>query len=460
MRTTWLLLLCLTASLWTASAQEECFGILAGRSATADASVLLGHNEDDGGEQMVNLHVVPRHRALDRKSIGTEAARFLWAELPGQEVADAFMNEYGVSVASDNCPSRETEGRLTDGGVLYEVRLNVARFARSAREAVRIIGNLVENYGYRGSGRTYIVADPREGWLVSVVNGKHWVAQRVPDDHVALVSNFYVIDAVDLTDTLNFAGSPDIIQYAVDRGWYNPIREGTFSFRRAYASEESRRSRHNVRRMASALEQITGRDYGTDPDRFPFSVVPRKRISASDVMAVLASHGEKVPAAGSDRGSICNNNTVLSTVFQLRTKPSPVLGCVMWTAVGHPAVEPYLPLCLGIEKLPRHFGRYNSWSKALEKHLADASDLRKRFPKGIYWPVADRWTRLTAPGADDAFFLRQAEAAAFQKKVFIEYRAFEAECAALPEKKQARRAASFFEKSWKSLKKSLGTTSN
>lgn len=205
-----------------AQAQEECFAIAVGRAASADGSVIYGHNEDDRGEQLINMYVTQPQPAPSARDYGKQTAKYLWAELAGMEVADAFLNEYGVCIVSDNCKSREDKPELIDGGVLYEIRLNVARYAHTAREGVKIIGDLVERYGYNQSGRTYVIADTREAWFVVVVYGRHWAAARVPDDEVALMSNFYTVTKVDLEDTENYAGSADIIQYAVERGWYDP----------------------------------------------------------------------------------------------------------------------------------------------------------------------------------------------------------------------------------------------
>ena len=433
----------LILSLGAASAQGECFGVLAGRAVTADGSVLLGHNEDDGGEQMVNIYSTTR--------MG-ENARYLWVELPGMEVADAFLNEYGVSVASDNCPSREDNGILTDGGVLYEVRLEVARKARTAREGVKIIGEMVERYGYRGSGRTYLIADTNEGWLVSVVCGKHWVAQRVPDDAVALISNFYVIDGVDLTDTDNFDGSPDLIQYAVERGWYDPIKEGKFSFRRAYASESSVKSTHNRRRLASALRHLTGRDYGENPDKFPVFVRPEsEKMGVKEVIEVLTLHAGPggITEEHGDRGCICNDNTVVSTIFQLRGDMPLETGCVMWTALGHPCAEPYIPWYLGAGSAPRGFGRFSDWRKAEDRHLSDAGNLRLNHPKGVYWKVVDRWDSATPQQR----LQRRDKVAEFQQLLFNTQPVFENECKPLSGKKLSKRISRYIESCYKASEK-------
>ena len=149
---------------------------------------------------------------------------YIWSEMPGLLFSDSYLNEWGVCVASNNCPSREDKPDLTDGGINYMLRRLVIERAKTSREGVRIAGELVQRFGYDASGRTYLIADPDEGWLFCAVNGKHWLAAKVPDDEVAMVANSYSVHEVDLADTVNFQASPDIIDYAISRRWYRPQR--------------------------------------------------------------------------------------------------------------------------------------------------------------------------------------------------------------------------------------------
>ena len=358
------------------SAQDNCFGIIAGRSATVDGSVLMAHNEDDGGEQMLNIYVAP----ATEKSL-----RYIWCEFPGSQVADSFMNQFGVSVASDNCPSREDKGELVGKGILYEVRKAVAKYARSAREGVTIIGNLVETFGYSGSGRSYLIADINEAWVVAVVKGKHWVAQRVPDDKVMVIPNYYVIGEVDLDDEENFAGCDDLINYAVSRGWYDPKKDGEFNFAKAYASESSLSSSSNTIRRHEAWTYFFGQDRPGE-----FASVPLKKVSIRDMMNVLALH-EPLTPAGEIPAGICNNNTVASNVFQLRGRLGFEKGCVMWTAMGHPCCQVYYPFYCGMTEAPALLHRFSTAEEAEQKHFSDAKDMQKNYPDHFYWDYAQNW---------------------------------------------------------------------
>ncbi len=381
--------------------QFNCFAVIAGKAATADGSVMLAHNEDDSGEQMLNIYVVPAKEKTDADGKSVKNAKYLWCEFPGMEVADAFLNEYGVGIVSNSCPSREDREDFTDGGVLYEIRTTAAKHARTSREAVELLGKLVEECGYRGSGRTYSIADPDQAWIFSAVQGRHWVAQRVPDDCVMALPNNYIIDRVDLSDTANFAGSDDLIAYAIERGWYNPHRDGEFSFKRAYCKPSTYISERNVFRHQSALQYLTGKEYNSDPDSFELFVRPNRKITIEDMIEILASHGENLPQPerskvySSDKqkhyGCICVDRTVVATIFQLNRQTPADMGHIMWVAAGRPCIEPFVPWYTEMERAYEGWGRFSTAEEAEMKHFSDAKEMRANYPDAKVWETVDKW---------------------------------------------------------------------
>lgn len=394
---------------------ENCFGIIAGRLATKDGSVILGHNEDDGGEQMLNMNISPGD---PQKGI----AKFIWAEFPGMEVADAFMNEYGVSVASDNCKSREDREDYTDGGILFNIRMDVAKYAKTAREAVSIIGKNVEKYGYRSSGRSYLVADTKEGWVVSLVQGRHWVAQRVPDDKVMSIPNYYVIGEVDLDDTENFAGSKDVITYAIERGWYDPAKDGKFNFRRAYASDATMTRASNLNRHSRVIASFTGGKYNYDVKTVDFAVTPDRKVGVQDIINALNIHME--PAAdGTEQACVCTNVTILSVVCHMRGWMPKETGCLMWACPGRPCTHPYVPWHLGMTQSPKGWMRYATWQEAEKNHFTDGKDKPQRFPKAAYWKYVNKMNDLGKHQEKNGAY--RAELQKKQEKLFEIQKAFE-----------------------------------
>ncbi|MCE5252172.1 C69 family dipeptidase [bacterium] len=355
------------------TAEEGCYSIVAGRKATADGSVLFGHNEDNNPKFVAGLRKIDR---VDYKpgeqvilpgggripQVPTTWA-YWWLQMPELDYSDGFLNEHGVAVATDNCQSREDNPQLTDGGIGGPLlRRLVAERARTALEGVKLVGALVGQFGYTASGRTMIICDPREGWLVAMVNGKHWVAQRVPDDMVALVANTYTIREVDLADTLNFRGSPDLIDYAVKRGWYNPS-DGPFSFEKAYADPKTRDNIANTHRQWSGLRRLSADTVPAPEDaRLPFAVKPNTPLTVRYITTVLRDHYENTPYDPPDyvaapahkrhTSTICGPYTNSSGVFQLRPNMPVEIGAVWWLAMWQPCSTPYMPLYAGMERVP------------------------------------------------------------------------------------------------------------
>lgn len=339
-----------------------CFGIIAGKNATSDGYVYLGHNEDQSGEQMLNIYNVPA--TPDRLA-------YLWFEFPGARAGDSYANEYGVCIASDMCRSRED--RAT-GSLVYEIRTAAIQHARSAREAVHIIGSMVERYGYQDSGRSYLVADRHEGWICAVVRGRHWVAQRVPDDEIATIPNYYTIGEIDLKDTLNFLGSKDIVRYARKRGWYRPRRDGAFNFRLSYSDPATLTKAHNLERHRLAQETFFG-DAILGPET-PFSRKPSRKFHRRDLSQLLTE------------APIRNRNTVLTTVFALHPSRPPKSGTAIW--VGLPGQDAASQSQWTIfTKSPESCHRYATADEALANHFSDVGHFRERWPDHFYWHYLD-----------------------------------------------------------------------
>jgi len=365
-------------SAFSAQVDAGCYSIVAGKNATADGCVLFGHNEDNARKFVAGMWKVERmdHEPGEFVNLqsGTRIPQapvtwsYLWLQMPEIDYSDGFLNEHGVAIATDNCPSREDNPELSGGGIGGPVfRRLIAERASSAREGVKLAGSLIETYGYTASGRTMIICDPNEGWLLAMVNGKHWVARRVPDDHVAIVANTYTIREVDLADTLNFLGSYDLIEYAEKRGWYDPSK-GPFSFEEVYANPKTRVAPGNTHRQWSGLRRLAKNAVPPpEQERLPFSVIPKEPLSVRHLTSVLRDHYEgtayepkdsysETPAHKRHTSTICSPATNSSSVFQLRSGMPVEVGAVWWLAMWQPCSTPYMPLYLGMDTVPADLG--------------------------------------------------------------------------------------------------------
>ncbi|MBW8040920.1 MAG: hypothetical protein FVQ85_13070 [Planctomycetes bacterium] len=351
---------------------KGCFSIVAGKDASVDGYVIMAHNEIDTIPQIVNHYKIPRrkHSSVEKVKLLNgghlnqveQTWAYMWSEMPGMLFSDSYINEWGVSITSDNCPSREDKPQITEGGIGYMLRRLVAERAKTAREGVLLAGQLVERFGYIDSGRTYIICDPDEGWLFCVVNGKHWLAQRVRDDQVAMIANTYTVHQVDLSDTDNFLAAKDIIKYAVSRGWYKPEKDGPFDFAGVYANPKSASSLSNFGRRWSGFSYVVAKPIPPGPN-LPFSVAPKHKVGVARIKQILRhDYDAKILQSlsltkNTDKNvcAICSGSTQTSFIVQLRRNMPLDIGIVYWTCLAPPRTSFYIPFHFGISDFPAGF---------------------------------------------------------------------------------------------------------
>lgn len=397
-----------------------CFAVVVGKDASTDGSVLFGHLEQNGGLRNMSYRYVPRMEhepgsVVELRRGGTwpqaeETYAYLWGNNTGVEFADGYFNEKGVAIASDACRTREDSydelverGDITDGGIGYKLRRIVAQRAKTAREGVEIAGELLDHFGYAASGRTYIIADSDEAWVLGAVRGKNWIAQRVPDDEIVLLPNVHIIGPeADLDDTENVIASDGLVDYAISRGWYDPDSGEPFSFREAFnrpAPEGSFMDEKEVDPRQWFSQSLVHGELIELPaeEQLPFSVKPDKKYSVRDVANILRSHGHKegqepdleksyklgMPEEGSPHenggaGNICSGRSQELVVYQLRNWMPVEVGSVAWRTTAAPCGSVLVPWYAGINETPKPY--YKQWE--LEEALK--IDFHFDPPKGTF----------------------------------------------------------------------------
>lgn len=420
----------------------NCYSLAAGKLSTIDGSVLLAHNEDAGGDLYVDWHKVERIKHQPGSTITLEQGAkleqvaetyaFLWLQVPGLHFSDSYLNEWGLAIASNQCLSREDDPQLVDGGISYYLRRLMAERCKTAREAVLLAGSLIERFGYNSSGRTYLVADKTEAWLMAVVNGKHWVAQRVPDDHIAVIPNYYTIGEIDLADNNWFLGSRDIITYAVEKGWFDPYKGKRFNFREAYADPGTLHGLGNIPRHQDGINFFSEKQYGYY-DEFPFSFKPKKKLAASDFMTVLNRHNEGTQFEmhpGFNQGNphnqdikrICSEINKYGVVAQLRSFLPDPIAHIMWVAPKRPCLQPFIPWYIGMKNVMEEYSRGNPQLR-LENHFKEKNVNEQSIGKAFH-VFADY-----ADLCDEKYNERSVDAKAFkmkmQQKIFKEMETLE-----------------------------------
>jgi dipeptidase len=400
----------------------RCTSVIVGKTATADGSVLLGHNED-WGVYLKPLAWNPgeKHdpgetlKLRDGQAIPQvdETYSFIWpaAECNG-------INEHQVALVDDTGSCRKELFQNERGIDLEEFVTLALERSRSAREAVMLMGGLVEKYGYRGhngrDGDIFSIADPNEGWWMEITIGGIWVAQRVPDNGFVVLANRFRIQEIDLGDKSEFLTSPNLVDFAKQKGWYNPAG-GPFNFSGVYGAPEESRSTYNSRREWRGNCFLASRKFREEDN--PLTVVPSKKLAPQDLMALLRDHYEGTEydlTKGYEKGSphrtaertVCRLATDATTIAQLRSWLPSEIGGVLWLSAGTPCSSVYLPFYLAVLEFPKPFSfltegynrdnaywAFNSLENLVDRYYNEKANFGESERKAIDY-VAGYWRAL------------------------------------------------------------------
>ena len=283
---------------------------MVGRKASADGSVMTSHTCDshDGSSEIFivpakkharargSLDATParQHRPDETAAAKPPAAFRKCAETFGYIAAEyGIMNEHQLAIGESTFEGRkelQSDKGLIDCDTL--TRLMLER-AKTARDAIRIGGELVEKYGWCDEGEALTVADTREVWLLEIVGpgkgavGAIWAAQRVPDDHVSIVANGSRIGRIDLSNPDFFMASKNVFTAAEKLGYWNPKSGEPFRFYDAY-SPESRTEFATTRREWRMLDLLApSLKLQPNANNFPFSVKPEKPVAPEKIMELF-----------------------------------------------------------------------------------------------------------------------------------------------------------------------------
>lgn len=349
---------------------NACTCLIVGKKKSATGRVIVGHAEDFGGNTAQRMFRVEAatHQPGDmyRSYVGMEipqpAETFSYIGCKAFDRDSVLgdlstgINQHFVAVVQNEAWTRDISRdvdlkTLTKGGILFDdlTRLALER-ARTAREGVRIIGEMSEKYGLaHDPGAIYGVGDPNEGWWVEVVPDGQWLAVRVPDDCAEMRANCFRFGVVNLDDSENVMHSKDLVDYAVKKGWYDPAKDGPFNFSKVYGHPESLEAHSNQLRHKMS-EQMLGGD---------------KLMGISDALGFVRStyeglEGRKVdPVTGSpfrtgDR-TISSMYTEMGFVADLDNTMPAEIGVCGWWAISCPATGVFIPWHLGNTKFPEAY---------------------------------------------------------------------------------------------------------
>ena len=156
------------------------------------------------------------------------------------------LNEYGVALRDIWSPSRQELIDMTpldqSGPNYSDLARIVMQRARSAREGVEIIGELIAAYGESSyGGNSHLIADANEAWVIIEAAGGAglWAAERLGDDSIRASRPGY-IEAIPIDDPEHpdFLYSGNLVSFALEQGWYQA--GSVFNFNQVYGDGKGR----------------------------------------------------------------------------------------------------------------------------------------------------------------------------------------------------------------------------
>ena len=313
------------------------------------------------------------------------------------------MNEHQVAIGETTYGGRselrDTTGMIDYGSLMY---LTLQR-ARTAREAINIMGELVANHGYYSLGESFSISDPNEVWIMELIGkgtemvtegsksynknrGAVWVAVRIPDGYVSGHANQARIQQFPLDDPENCLYAPDVIEFAREKGYYEGTDE-EFSFSDTYAPVDFGGARFCEIRvwsffkdinddMDQYFEYVKGKDL---ENRMPLYIKPNRKLSSKDLMNFMRDHLEgteldmtKDAGAGPfglpyrwrpltweldgkmfvNERATATQQTGFSFVAESRPLKPDFLGGIFWFGIDDAAATTYVPMYCGMTRVP------------------------------------------------------------------------------------------------------------
>ena len=390
-----------------------CTNFLVGRKASTDGSTMISYSADSYWLYGA-LYFYPRANYKD----GEKLKIYEWdtGEYRGEidQVKHTYqvvgnMNEHQLSIGETTFTGRKElqnkEGIMDYGSLIY---VTLQR-AKTAREAIKVMTDLVERYGYGSTGESFSIADPGEVWIMEMIGkgsgkkGAVWVAVRIPDDCVSAHANQARITQIPFKDKNNCMYSKDVVSFARAQGYYNG-KDEDFSFSDTYNPLDYEGLRFCEARVWSFFRMMNPEmnkyfSYinGETVQRMPLYIKPAKQVSVEDIKVCMRDHYEGTPidmtvGAGSGpfgspfRSSpltykvdgveyfherpIATQQTGFTFVAQMRSWLPDPIGGILWFGVDDASMGMYVPMYCGINAVPKCFDEktgnmFNfSWSSA------------------------------------------------------------------------------------------------
>lgn len=401
---------------------ESCTSIMVGKKASTDGSVMTSHTCDSNYRTWMDIVAAATY---DNDTTLAIYEGRMHTEFPADETnvklkgtipqarstyqylntSYPCLNEKQLGIGETTISGRKEMVNKKGMFMIEELQMIALQRCTTARDAIRLMGQLVKEYGYADSGECLTIADPNEVWIFEIFGegpdkiGGVWAAVRIPDDHVSVSANVSRISTLNLKDKDNYMASDNVFDVAKKMGFWDG--KETFRFWKAYSGGNyfGELKSFSLREFFILNSLAPSLNLSYDSEELPLSVKPDKPVDVTDVMALLRETYEgtewdmtknlKVAAKkkeGQEKDSIVSpsanpwmttdminmlngvkdgvvtRNRLVSVpqcsyshVIQLRSWLPDAIGGIAWMSFDNPGQSPRFPIFAGTTELPPSF---------------------------------------------------------------------------------------------------------
>lgn len=380
-----------------------CTNLIVGKNASKDGSTIVSYSADSYGlfGELYHYPAATYKKGTMLKVHEWDTGKYLGEIEQAKQTYNVIgnINEYQLTIAETTFGGRpelvDTTGIIDYGSLIY---ITLQR-ARTAREAIKVMTDLVQEYGYYSSGESFTIADPNEVWIMEMigkgpgVRGAVWVAVRIPDDCISAHANQSRIHQFDLNDKENCLYAPDVISFAREKGYFSGLNKD-FSFSKAYAPLDFSARRYCEARVWSFYNMFTdhGQEFlpyilGENNNPMPLYMKANKKLSVQDIKDAMRDHYEGTPLdISNDFGAgpyhtpyrlsplsfksgdksyfnerpISTQQSGFVFVSQMRENLPDAIGGVLWFGVDDASMTVFTPVYCCATKAPECYTRVDN----------------------------------------------------------------------------------------------------
>lgn len=325
--------LCLFVAFLLVSNATACTIFAVTPGASEDGSMYVGHTNDGVGKDWRNiddislLHVPAADHAPGEKrqvffdpDSGSDAAGGKGSTESGlilgyiDQVPHTYayytgsygmMNEHQLLSGECTNYAKVELGAVEGKRIFYSSELSNVAMERctKAREAVELVGGLIDTYGYYGTGETLIFADPEEAWVIEICSsldpedgGGLWVAQRIPDGEVFVAANEFRIRGV-VPGNPDQIYSKDLFSQLEKAGIWSPA-DGPLDWLFAVSYGEYSHPYYSLMRVWR-IQDLLAPSLNLSPYvedsytiAYPFAVTPDEKVNLTRALSLFRDHYE------------------------------------------------------------------------------------------------------------------------------------------------------------------------